>query len=101
MNVEMELLNFYRDGHLETRKEEDGSISAWITNIFFDDFCNIIDESFFDEGGNQITIKKPDGDINAAEMVFLNDGNILVVYNLGFLLTNNFVIFKAISSHFL
>lgn len=38
--------------------------------------------SFFDESGNQITVKIPDGDINSDEMLFLNDGKILVVHNL-------------------
>ncbi|MDD6891631.1 MAG: hypothetical protein PUD47_06030 [Bacteroidales bacterium] len=38
--------------------------------------------SFFDESGNQITIQKPEYDINSDELVFLNDGKILVVYNL-------------------
>lgn len=74
MNVEMELLNFYRDGHLETRKEEDGSISAWITNIFFDDFCNILDESFFDEGGIEATIFK--------DSTWVNLSNILDYYGI-------------------
>ena len=38
--------------------------------------------SFFDEEGNQITIKTPECDINADDMIFLNDGKVLVVYNL-------------------
>ena len=74
MSVEMELLNFYRDGHLETRKEEDGSISAWITNIFFDDFCNILDYSFFDDGGIEARIFK--------DSTWVNLSNILDYYGI-------------------
>lgn len=67
--------------YLNVRNKKAGEVTAPIDYVYM-----ILRDkgtsSFFDEGGNQISIKKPDGDINSDEMVFLNDGNILVVYNL-------------------
>lgn len=67
--------------YLNVRNKKAGEVTAPIDYVYM-----ILRDkgtsSFFDESGNQITIKKPDGDINSDEMVFLNDGKVLVVYNL-------------------
>lgn len=67
--------------YLNIRNKKAGEVTAPIDYVYM-----ILRDkgtsSFFDESGNQITIKKPDGDINTDELLFLNDGKILVVYNL-------------------